>query len=614
MTKIEFVYYLLCCAILNYQRSLVNSEKVPLVCDEFEHMSRLEHDILMYDGITPQYENFYCTVKDFHLNYTTQVDCNVYGPFRDHVKVVRFIDSTLLHIPYCIFTYFGSIQEFDISHAGIETIYRNFEAAVSLTFLTMSYNNITEIPASVFADASQLAMVDLSHNQIEKINKFAFANARQISRIILSHNRLKTLDGSVFHDVMFLDQIELDHNRLEEIPMDLFGKNSMVQKIYLSNNKLSNISCEIFQFCYYLDELQLESNNLTEFNLSCIPKSMELINLNNNKLTKLVLNDVKHILASNNSLTNIEFGNFSTLIRRLVLTNNSLVDVLPILKNLHSLEHLDLSYNYVGRLNISSFANMKRLIKLYLAHTNLSNINFGTFANQKQLSVLDISYNNLRSINLDMFSTSLINMAEFYVDGNSLTEFTSGHSTISDVFPNLRLLGISNNNFNCTYLSQLLQTINFGQITLNIDPEAGPINTTHISGIPCNHISNSMNNIDHDRETDDGESAHQQDLQSKFNIIYKSSAYHKSKEMLLHDELSRLRMKYVDDEIYKQTLESHLNTMKFLVCFVCLACLVFVGIKFVRIFTECRRLSYNPDFGVYQSTATMNTLQSSVAY
>lgn len=624
MTQTKFILIVLYCGVFSIdQHIVVNSERVPLVCSEFEHIVLLEQDLLLYearyDGATPKYESFYCTVKDFHVNYTSQIDCNVYGPSRDSVKVVRFIDSTLLHIPYCMFHYFGSIQEFDISYAGIETIHRNFEGAVALMFLTLSHNNITEIPASVFADAPQLAIIDLSHNQIEKINKFAFANARSISRINLSHNKIKTLEGTVFHDVAFLDQIELNFNQLEEIPKNLFEKNTMVQKIYLSNNKITNISCEVFQFCHYLDELQLESNHLEEFSSVCILKNMELINLNNNKLTKLVLNDVKHILASNNSLKSVEFGNFTSLMRRLVLTNNSLVDVTSILKNLDKLNHLDLSYNYIGKLNISSFAKLKSLKKLYLAHTNLSNINFGTFANQKQLTVLDISYNNLSSINLDMFSASLNDITEFYVDGNSLTELR-GHTSLLSTFPSLHLLGISNNNFNCTYLSQLMRTINFGQVTLNIDLEADSLNTTHISGIPCDHISGSMNIIDHDSQSNGNENSQQQDLQSKFNVLYKSSAYHSSirrnnsKEMHLVQELSSLRSKYADDEAYKQNLEAHLGTMRFLICVICLACLAFVVVKFVKIFTECRRLSYSPDLGVYQSTATMNTLQSSVAY
>lgn len=619
MASRKFILIVLYFVSSNYRSNFVNGERVPLVCEELEHIFRLEDDPTPYEGVLPQIEHLYCTVKDFYVNYTSQVDCNVYGPMRDSIKVVRFIDSTLLHIPYCIFSYFGNIQEFDISHASIENIHRNFEGAGLLTFLTLSHNNITEIPASVFADAPQLGMLDLSYNQIEKINKFAFANARSLSRIILSHNKLKTLDGHIFHDIPFLDQVELDYNELETIPLNLFSQNTMIQKVHLDNNKISSLSCEVFQFCLYLDELQLQSNALEEINTTCIPKALEMMNLNNNRLKRLMINDAKQILATNNSLTSIQFGEFSSNIRRLVLKNNSLADVTLILKKLHSLEHLDLSHNYIGKLNISTFGQLKRLERLYLSHTNLSNINYGTFANQKQLTVLDISYNNLSSINLDMFSATLKNIVEFYVDGNGLTEL-KGQTTLSKAFPILRKLGVSNNNFNCTYLSQLLQTINFGQVILNIDPEADSLNTTHISGIPCDHITDSMTNIDHDNKFGDDRDTYQEYLQSKFNMLYKSGAYHSalrknnSNETHLAEELSKLRSKYADDEAYKQVLESHLGTMRFLVCVICLACLVFVTVKFVKIFTECRRLSYTPDIGVYQSTATMNTLQSNVAY
>lgn len=618
MIKTKYVVIFIYMVLQKYQNNFASSETISLVCDEFERIRDLELDILIHSAFTPEYETFYCTVKNFHVNYTSLINCNVYPAHRDNVKVVRFVESTLLYIPYCMFRYFGNIQEFEISYANIEAIHRNFEGAVSLMFLTMSHNNITEIPASVFVDTPQLAMIDLSYNQIEKINKFAFANARSLSRIVLSHNKIKTMDANLFNDVSFLDQIELDFNLLETLPNNLFKNNGVLQKIYLNHNKISNLSCEVFQFGHYLDYLQLEANHLEEFSSVCIPKNMDLINLNNNNLKKLSLNDVKNIYASNNSLTDIRFGNYTEWMRKLVLSNNSLTDISSILKTVRNLNHLDLSYNYVGKLNISSFAKLNRLEKLYLSHTHLANINFGTFANQKQLRILDISYNNLSTINLDMFSTSLKNVEEFYVDGNNLTEL-SGQLTV--IFPALHILGISNNNFNCTYLSQLLRVINFGQVQLNIDPEAQAVNTTHISGIPCDHVSNAVSFIDHDGGTDGNENEFEQNLQSMFNLFLKTNGYqhrlsrrNHSQEAHLTEELKQLRSKYASDEDYKRTLETHLGTMKFLLCFICLVCLAFVIVKFARIFADYRRLSFNPDIGVYQSTATMNTLQSNVVF
>ena len=74
-------------------------------------------------------------------------------------------------------------------------------------------------------------------------------------------------------------------------------------------------------------------------------------------------------------------------------------------------------------------------------------------------------------------------------------------------------------------------------------------------------------------------------------------------------------------------LETHLMTMKYLLAFICCVCLAFVIVKFVTIFRAHRQLDFNvascrngvylqesDKYGIYQSTATMNTIQTNAAY
>lgn len=64
---------------------------------------------------------------------------------------------------------------------------------------------------------------------------------------------------------------------------------------------------------------------------------------------------------------------------------------------------LDLSFNYVGELSLTTFQRFTNLQFLNLSHTNLSNFGFNTFYHQTNLQKLDLSYNNLKQIDFHLF-------------------------------------------------------------------------------------------------------------------------------------------------------------------------------------------------------------------
>lgn len=71
-----------------------------------------------------------------------------------------------------------------------------------------------------------------------------------------------------------------------------------------------------------------------------------------------------------------------------------------------SLKELDLSANFVGKLEPNTFARFGNLQNLDLKHTNLEDFDFSILKNLKQLRRLDISQNHLKNVgNLTVFAT-----------------------------------------------------------------------------------------------------------------------------------------------------------------------------------------------------------------
>lgn len=586
------------------------SDDIPLPCNEFKE------EMFLYEGL-------YCTVDSVRLTDFDNFNCDVFPQYRHLVKVMKFTECRSPNIPYMVFNFFEGIREFDISFTELESIRRgDFINAENLMYFSAIHNKLTELSSSIFVGAPNISVVDLSYNQIEKVSASAFVGASYMSRLHLSHNMIRNLDKNSFASMLMLDELHLDFNQLETIDVDLFTSNLLLVRLSLNNNRIVRLECSALMNLKYLNKLDLSVNKLEEFNTSCISDTDLNLIINDNQLEKLTLRKVVSVHASHNQITHIYIEDGINNLKSLKLANNNLTNITGIFEHLNSLETLDLSYNYVGKLNISTFANLTNLEHLNLGHTNLSNINFGTFFHQKELKFLDISYNNLNRINFDVFLPYLKNLESLILDGNNLTEM---EGLTTSMFPQLSILSIANNNFNCTYLAKLLHTLKWEELGLSIDPELVHTNETHINGIKCDHSTN--DSIVYNR-------VHNDDYDHKYNvhkaivaILNPSHSSQNSKSENSNDNIHELHISHSSEE-RERILESHLMTMKYLLAFICCVCLAFVITKFVIIFRAHRRLdfnvsncngvylqdSHNDKYGIYQSTATMNTIQTNVAY
>ncbi len=150
---------------------------------------------------------------------------------------------------------------------------------------------------------------------------------------------------------------------------------------------------------------------------------------------------------------------------------------------LGSLVELDLSKNFLGPLNISIFSKLTKLEVLNLKGTNISNIQLGTFSHQHSLKVLNISDNQIGEIDLHWF-LSLDRLEELYLSGNELRKIEN-LSQIKKIFPDLKKISISNNDFDCSYLVEIVKFMKLSSIEV-IHYDAPPIrHVINVKGIRC---------------------------------------------------------------------------------------------------------------------------------
>lgn len=183
----------------------------------------------------------------------------------------------------------------------------------------------------------------------------------------------------------------------------------------------------------------------------------------------------------------------------------------------------------------------------------------------------------------------------FFVDGNNLTHF-DGQLSINLCLPHLRQLGMSNNNFNCSYLTKFIHSAN-DTFRIVKDSENDSPEGIHVKGIACTtngtlhpHISNPNR---HDFNV------HRKRPQ---NDLQRYQYYDKTSYDELDSQFSTLKHR-------NASLQTHLNVVTTFLIILCVAAFLFAIYKVIMHFRFSRIMITSNS---YRSTTTMNTLQESL--
>lgn len=376
------------------------------------------------------------------------------------------------------FTKATKLETIDISNNHLKRFgdkHHGFHLSLRLT-INLSFNQISEIDDTLI---DQLELIDLSNNLLITIPTFNSATLRFVN---LSNNRISpsgigifdNLIGSFYHasnletyDISnnFLDNI--DAVNTEKLPCETYLDAHSLKSLSLAKNNLTKLDCNTQKGLRKLEFLNVNENKFSELNLSCIPSNFKL-NISKNEVTleKFTLSaNIISLDASESKINRIDVvGDLKKLIH-LNVSGCKIKNMNEVLGKLDlSLQTLDASFNYIGKLNYSSFIKLENMEYLSLRSTHLSEFEFISFLNLRKLKTLDISYNDLKVIQFNfelkspnhLYDYWYFNWESFYLDGNNLSEIDENLSELH--FPSLKVLGISNNNFNSDYLLDLQES------------------------------------------------------------------------------------------------------------------------------------------------------------
>ncbi|KAF5272931.1 hypothetical protein FQR65_LT04860 [Abscondita terminalis] len=168
-------------------------------------------------------------------------------------------------------TFNVDFDELSLEHNVINTIEAGaFTSLVSVTRLSVAYNDLKAISNNTFLKMINLKFLDLGHNNITRLYAGSFSGLNSLTKLDISFNKLKMLPS---FDALTtqLKTLNLEYNAI-----DVFDKcPSKVQDLNLRGNSLTNLNLKVA--CPDIKTVDFRENNIFCNSLPSLHASCEII-------------------------------------------------------------------------------------------------------------------------------------------------------------------------------------------------------------------------------------------------------------------------------------------------------------------------------------------------
>ncbi|XP_031636860.1 chaoptin-like, partial [Contarinia nasturtii] len=314
-----------------------------------------------------------------------------------------------------------------------------FRDLINLKHLYLSHTRISIVNGDTFYKLGELITLDLSDNSISTLDQSIFKYNKKLKSLHLENNPLKSIGCKILMPLMSSALVDFNGVNVKKLkcldPKDeilmqnitnMLGKQKkksieattisaeITTELKLQGSPVTRFDCGTFSSLKTSESTRLSCAHIKEIDTSCMGNALE-INIDSN-------DDVVFHLSKMNSELRCSKEQFQKL-SYLNISGHQLKNVRQIVALLGpSIEKLDLSMNFVGKLDAKQLERFVNLKYLNLSCTNISNLEYNTFYNQRKLEVLDISFNQLKDMNSSLFLGNFQNLHTLNVEGNDLTK------------------------------------------------------------------------------------------------------------------------------------------------------------------------------------------------
>merc|ERR1719471_1426483 len=253
-----------------------------------------------------------------------------------------------------------------------------FTGCPMLQDLALNNNYLDDIPSDI-AGLNKLRTLDLGENRITSVVSQQLENLSSLYGLRLAGNQLSSIDGDIFRSNTNLHVLNIAHNQIATINQEAFKSLKNLRALRLDNNELKDIN-GLVSSQKNLKWLNVSTNQIQWFDFAFIPKSLEWLDVHNNRIGDKI-------------------GNYYSL------------------STGFNLQTFDASFNKIKELGEDTL--LSGLKNIYLNNNKIEKIAPGAFKGLSNLTRVELQGNELRNIDVEALDTSQTDLtAEFLLGGN----------------------------------------------------------------------------------------------------------------------------------------------------------------------------------------------------
>ncbi|EGI62624.1 Insulin-like growth factor-binding protein complex acid labile chain [Acromyrmex echinatior] len=364
------------------------------------------------------------------------------GAFRglDRLEFLDLSDNRLADLPDNALTPLYSLQKLDLSGNQLQVLgARWFESLDRLRELDVSRNGLARAASGTLQPLSGLSILRLAENPLkERDVSLLLGTGRRLETVDASRTGLARVPAALTRSVRAL---RLAGNRLTTIRSGDLDSYPLLRMLDIADNRLVDIENDALGRLEVLEELDLSGNVLSKVPDS-LPNSLVMLKLQRNIITALKFDDL-------NGLYNL---------RSLMLNDNAISEIdVGALGQLPLLAELDLSNNPIKVLSTNTLSGPSNLTKLRMSgltalqrHQEEQSDMAFPVPTPEHLVMLDVSRSPVLARQLLADDAALSACKSLTELNLSATNISTVRSDVAYMLPQLRVLRLGKNNWNCT--------------------------------------------------------------------------------------------------------------------------------------------------------------------
>ncbi|XP_065200545.1 toll-like receptor 6 [Planococcus citri] len=246
-----------------------------------------------------------------------------------------------------------------IDYNRLESLHANsLRNCTSLQDLNLSGNKFTEVPTAL-KEMRLLKTLDLGENLITNLEKPGFKGMTNLYGLRLIANQITTVGKKSLLELPSLQILNLSQNRIKSVEKGAFATNTKLEAVRVDSNVLTSID-GIFKDVPSLVWLNVSGNRLQDFDYGMFPANLLWLDVHGNLIEHLnnqhrVKTSIQTLDASFNKLAKIVTTSIPDSVELLFLNDNRITFVEPhTFANKANLTRVDMYANEISNLDLAA--------------------------------------------------------------------------------------------------------------------------------------------------------------------------------------------------------------------------------------------------------------------